>query len=234
MDNKKSRNDNTVGGAYIDTQKGDFVLGPINGNELAGYSSAQLVSIQLGLGSDGCQIVDAILRQCGGLAKLCRADRHWLKQWSGLSDNSITRLQVALELAARAAKEELLTTDYLSSPTAVSRYLATHYLLARRECFMCLYLDAHHRVLDAEQLFIGTIDSASVYPREIVVAALRHCAVGIIVAHNHPSGCSEPSDADHRVTRRIKAALDLVDIRLLDHLILGQGEVFSFAKAGFL
>ncbi|MDG0978265.1 MAG: DNA repair protein RadC [Halieaceae bacterium] len=202
--------------------------------DLSELTSAQLLAIQLNVENEGRQVAESLLDQCGGLARVLKSDSAWLRNTVGLSPRSIRRLRVVAELSSRAAKEALLDVNVLSNPNLVREYLSEYLLAAKREYFVCLYLDVRHQVLKVDTLFSGTVDSASVYPREIVATALQVGAVNIIIAHNHPSGCSQPSDADHRVTEKVRKALSLVDICLLDHLVLGQGEFFSFAKAGFL
>lgn len=202
--------------------------------DLGELNSAQLLAIQLGIEHEGQQVANALLEQCGGLAKVLKSDSFWLRYEYGLSEVSIRRLRLVAELASRAAKEALVNVNVLSSPNLVREYLAEYLVAAKREHFVCLYLDVRNQIIRVETLFSGTVDSASVYPREIVAAALRVGAVNIIIAHNHPSGSAQPSDADHRVTENVRRALRLVDISLLDHLVLGQGEFFSFANEGFL
>ena len=130
--------------------------------------------------------------------------------------------------------EDLKTKDVFSSSGATRRYLQIHLKNLQQEVFVCLFLDNQHRLLAQETLFRGTIDGASVYPREVVKRALFHNAAALIFAHNHPSGVAEPSQADINITRRLKEALDLVGVRTLDHLIIGEGEVTSLAENGVL
>lgn len=202
--------------------------------DLRELTSAELLAIQLGVENEGRHVAESLLNQCGGLARVLRSDDAWLRNTVGLSPSSIRRLRVVAELSSRAAKEALLDVDVLSNPNLVREYLSEYLVAAKREHFVCLYLDVRNQVLKVDTLFSGTVDAASVYPREIVATALQVGAVNIIIAHNHPSGSSQPSEADHRVTEKVRKALGLVDICLLDHLVLGQGEFFSFAKAGFL
>ena len=124
--------------------------------------------------------------------------------------------------------------DVLTSPAETRRFLQYHLGGHRREVFSCLFLDSQHRVLRCEDLFMGTLDGAAVYPREVAVRALQYHAAAVIFAHNHPSGVAEPSSADRRITERLCAALALLDIRVLDHIIVGRGREFSFAEEGLL
>ena len=123
---------------------------------------------------------------------------------------------------------------YLTSPEATRRYLTTHFADKTREVFSLIFMDSQHGVLGIEDLFTGTIDSASVYPREIVKDALSHEAAAVIFAHNHPSGTAEPSTADQHITTRINTALETIDIRVLDHLVIGGTVTVSFAERGLL
>lgn len=124
--------------------------------------------------------------------------------------------------------------DQFTSPESVSDYLRLQLAEKKREIFYCLFLDSQHRLIEDRELFIGTIDGCSVYPREVVKAALEINAAAVIFAHNHPSGVAEPSEADRRITDRLRDALALVDIRVLDHFIVGDEDVISFAKRGLI
>ena len=124
--------------------------------------------------------------------------------------------------------------DVLADPQATRAYLSMHMARGEHEIFACLFLDNRNRVIVFEELFRGTIDGATVYPREVVKAALRHNAAAVILAHNHPSGVAEPSGADRDITKRLIAALDLVDIRVLDHLVIGRENITSLAERGMM
>ena len=130
--------------------------------------------------------------------------------------------------------EDLRRTPVLENPRAVSQYLCVHYAGHEREVFSCLFLDNRHRLISVEEMFQGTIDGASVHPREVVKRALKLNAAAVILAHNHPSGVAEPSQADELITARLRDALALVDIRVLDHLIVGGSSVTSLAEKGLL
>lgn len=153
---------------------------------------------------------------------------------AGVGFASKRRLKAALGLATVIAEHKLTDRDLMNSPAACEQFLLAKLGSQEHECFFGLFLDSQHRLLRAEPIFQGTIDSAAVYPRVIVTRALQLRAAALVVAHNHPSGCSKPSQADERLTIRLKDALALVDIRLLDHLIVGCGEVTSLANMGFL
>ena len=152
----------------------------------------------------------------------------------GYAADPTVKLQAARELAARAIAEDLGGRDCLSSPRAVRDLLKLKLAGLPHEVFMCLQLDAQHRVIAIEELFRGTLTQTSVYPREVVKAALRANAAAVIFAHNHPSGVLEPSQADELITRRLKEALALMDVRVLDHFIIGDGLCFSFSEHGLL
>lgn len=136
--------------------------------------------------------------------------------------------------AKRILTRQICRTDALSSPKFVSDYLIMQFAGFEHAVFACLFLDNRHRVITFGKLFRGTIDGCSVHPREVVKAALTHNAAAVILAHNHPSGHSEPSQADRMITRRLKEALALVDIRVLDHVVVGTGDTVRFAERGLL
>ena len=145
-----------------------------------------------------------------------------------------TRLRASRELVQRWMLEELRRLPVLESPRIVRDYLAVHYAGHEREVFGCLFLDNRHRLIAVEEMFLGTIDGASVHPREVVKRALQLNAAAVILAHNHPSGVAEPSQADELITARLRDALALVDIRVLDHLVVGGTTVTSFVERGLL
>ncbi len=150
----------------------------------------------------------------------------------GVGPARLRRLAATLHLGSRLALEELVQLPVMTSPESCTAFLRQHFALHRREVFSCLFLDTRNRLLACRDLFVGTIDGAAVYPREVVAEALRQGATGVIAAHNHPSGSAVPSAADVRITERLRAALALLDIRLLDHLIVGHGQVYSMARHG--
>lgn len=144
------------------------------------------------------------------------------------------KLVASLEFTKRLMREDLYRGPALTSPAAVSEYLTAHFLGREYEAFVVIFLDTRHRVLFIEEMFRGTIDGASVYPREVACAVLKHKAAACIFAHNHPSGVAEPSMADQAITRRLKDALSTIDIRVLDHFVIAGNKVVSFAKRGLL
>ena len=189
-------------------------------------SDAELLAIFLRTGVPGCSAVD--------LRALLQAEQKQFCSRPGLGPAKYAQLQAVMEMARRHLFEELKRGDALTSPGAVRNFLRSQLAALPHEVFACLYLDNQHRVIAFEELFRGTLDSASVYPREVIKRALAHNAAALILTHNHPSGVSEPSQADLLLTRRLKESLALVDIRVLDHLVVGDGEPVSFAERGLL
>ncbi|MCB1730260.1 MAG: DNA repair protein RadC [Halieaceae bacterium] len=200
-------------------------------------SDAELLAVMLGTGYRDCsavQLARELLVEFDGLAGLLRVDGPRLLAWPGIGIAKYAQLRAALELARRQALQEMGRVDVLSSPEATGRFLQYHLGSRDREVFCCIFLDSQHQVLCCEDLFFGTLDGAAVYPREVATRALQYRAAAVIFAHNHPSGVAEPSAADRRITERLCAALALLDIRVLDHIIVGRGSEFSFAREGLL
>ncbi|MEZ7859728.1 MAG: DNA repair protein RadC, partial [Porticoccaceae bacterium] len=190
----------------------------------AALSDAELLAIFLRTGLPGITAIDlarALLSEFGSIGALLSARQDAFCERKGLGPAKFAQLQAALELTSRYIKEELRANPIFTSPQMVRDYLAVQMRGYQREVFVILLLDSRHQLLDFHELFQGTIDMASVYPREIVKLALQNNAAAVIVAHNHPSGVAEPSQSDIAITKRIKQALALVDIRLLDHFIIG-------------
>ncbi|MEC9408776.1 MAG: DNA repair protein RadC [Pseudomonadota bacterium] len=203
----------------------------------AALSDAELLAIFLRTGVAGCSAVDLarqLLLDFGGLRPLLAADRRSFCAGRGLGDAKYVQLQAVLEIARRYLDAELRDTPRIHDARSAYRYLQAQLAHRPHEVFGLLLLDTRHRVLGFEELFRGTIDGASVYPREVVKTALAHNAAAVILAHNHPSGVAEPSAADRQLTRRLVEALGLVDIRVLDHVVIGHGEPVSFAERGLL
>jgi DNA repair protein RadC len=170
-----------------------------------------------------------------GLAGLLHASGEELKTVNGLGGTAKrSELMAVLELARRAVAEQLKAREVFGSPDAVKNYLQLH--LARRphEVFAALFLDAQNKLIAMEELFRGTLTQTSVYPREVVLKALHHHAAAVVLAHNHPSGTVQPSRADEALTQTLKAALALVDVRVLDHVIVAPGQALSMAEKGLL
>jgi DNA repair protein RadC len=200
-------------------------------------SDAELLAIFLRTGVPGKTAVDLareLLARFGSLRSLLTARQENFCQAPGLGSAKYAQLQAVLEMGRRYLGERLERGEALCSPAATRRYLSARLRDLEYEVFCCLYLDNRHRVLAFEELFAGTLDGAAVYPREVVKRALGHNAAAVILAHNHPSGVAEPSRADELLTLRLKEALALVDIRILDHLVIGDGEPVSFAERGLM
>ncbi|QGU33297.1 RadC family protein [Thermochromatium tepidum] len=200
-------------------------------------SDAELLAIFLRTGIPGKSAVDlarALLADFGGLTGLLAADRRRFCDGKGLGLAKYAQLQAALELSRRYLLTRLSGQDVLTSPEVTRDYLKLRLYGAPHEIFACLFLDNRHRVILYEELFRGTIDGASVHPREVVRRVIETNAAAVIFAHNHPSGVAEPSQADLSITRRLKEALALIDVRVLDHIIIGDGDGTSFAERGLL
>ncbi len=169
-----------------------------------------------------------------GLAGLLQASGDDLKRVKGLGPAKRAELLAVLELARRAMAQRLAERTVFSTPSAVKDYLALHLSGKKHEVFAVLFLDAQNRLLALEEMFRGTLTQTSVYPREVVLRALHHHAGSVVLAHNHPSGSPEPSRADEALTQTLKAALMLVDVRVLDHIIVAQGGCLSMAERGLM
>jgi len=199
-------------------------------------SDAELLAIFLRTGVQGYSAVDLarfLLDDFGGLRPLLEAGEAEFCQRHGLGPAKFVQLQAVLEMARRHLFENIQRGDALCSPDQTRQYLQTQLQNYPHEVFACLFLDNRNRVISFEKIFFGTIDGASVYPREVVKLALKKNAAAVIFAHNHPSGVAEPSRSDEQITRRLKQALEVVDIRVLDHIVIGD-EVVSFAERGIL
>ncbi|MGO9037242.1 MAG: RadC family protein [Steroidobacteraceae bacterium] len=200
-------------------------------------SDAELLAILLRTGIAGRSAVDLardILLSFRSLRKLIAADRARFCAHPGLGPARYAELQAAAEISRRQLAELARAGPSMASPRATGEFLRAKLRDLEHEVFCCLYLDNRHRLIQFEELFRGTIDGASVHPREIVKLALQRNCAAVIVAHNHPSGVAEPSRADELITQRVKEALALVDIRLLDHIIVGDGASVSLAERGLL
>jgi DNA repair protein RadC len=180
------------------------------------------------------QLAQQLLDACGGVRVLLAAQADDLKRVKGLGPAKRAEIAAVIELARRALVQELAERPVLDTPARVKDYLQLQLGGRGAEVFAVMFLDAQHRLLRLEEMFRGTLTQTSVYPREIVKRALEWHAGAVILAHNHPSGVAEPSTADQTLTRALKAALQLVDVRVLDHFVVGHGEVISFAERGLL
>jgi len=200
-------------------------------------SDAELLAIFLRTGVSGKSAVDLareLLARFGSLRQLLAADRALFCEAPGLGDAKFAQLQAVLEMGRRHLSERFERGNPLMSPEHTARFLQSQLRDYPYEVFAVLFLDNRHRVLAFEELFRGTIDGASVHPREVVRRALRHNAAAVILSHNHPSGVAEPSQADQQITSRLREALALVDVRVLDHLVVGDGDCCSLAERGLI
>jgi DNA repair protein RadC len=203
----------------------------------ASLSDAELVALFIGTGPRGrsaLEVARELLTRFGRLSRLLAAGHRELGQVPGVGAARCAQITAVMELARRALSEEMKARDSLASPAAVRGYLRLHMQDLGHECFYCVFLDAQNRVIDASELFRGTLTQTSVYPREVVKHALRHNAAAVILAHNHPSGVAEPSLQDQALTRTLAEALALVDVKVLDHFIVAPGACLSFAERGLL
>jgi len=200
-------------------------------------SDAELLAIFLRTGVRGCSAVDLarrLLNEFGGLRQLLEAELEEFSCHLGLGPAKFAQLQAVLEMGRRHLAATIRRQSALESPQAVRDFLKAELRHEPHEVFACLFMDTKHRVLAFEVLFRGTIDGASVYPRQVVKRALAHNAAALILSHNHPSGVSEPSHADRMLTERLKEALSLIDVRILDHFIIGDGEPLSMVEYGWM
>ncbi len=200
-------------------------------------SDAELLAIFLRTGVRGCSAVELarrLLSEFGGLRQLLEADQDEFTSHVGLGPAKFAQLQAVLEMGRRHLEATIKRESALESPQAVRDFLKARLRHEPHEVFACLFLDTKHRVLAFEPLFYGTIDGASVYPRQVVKRALAHNAAALILSHNHPSGIAEPSQADRLLTERLKEALALIDVRILDHFIVGDGEPLSMVEYGWM
>ena len=200
-------------------------------------SDAELVALFVGRASGGRSAVELArdaLGALGGIAGLMSADSREVAALDGFGSSHWTMLEAAKEISRRHVFSTIAGNDVISSPEQVRNYLSMHLTGLSYEVFSALLLDNRHRVIEYREMFRGTIDSAAVYPREVVKRCLSSNAAAVIFAHNHPSGFAEPSDTDVRLTRKLVDALALVDVRVLDHLIVGQGVQTSLAERGLM
>lgn len=200
-------------------------------------SDAELLAIFLRTGIKGKTAVDIareLIAEHGGLRPLLLCDQQRFCQTRGLGTAQYALLQATLEMSRRHLKETLQRSDSLTSPAATRHYLLAQLRDYSHEVFGCLFLDNRHRVITFVEVSHGTINGANVYPREVVKKALAHHAAAVILVHNHPSGVAEPSQADRHITEKLCAALALIDTRVLDHFIVGDNQIYSFAEHGLL
>ena len=203
----------------------------------ASLSDAELLAIFLRTGAAGKSAVDLarhLLSKFGSLRALLEADQPTFSGELGLGPAKFAQLQAVQEMNRRHLAERLRVRSALENPQAVRDYLKSMLRHEQQEVFGCLFLDSRHQVLSFEALFRGSIDSTSVHPREVVKRALAHNAAALILCHNHPSGNATPSQADRLLTKRLQEALQLIDVRILDHFIVGDGDPLSMAEYGWM
>ena len=203
----------------------------------ATLSDAELLAVVIRAGGPGTSALDlarGLLLHFDTLTGVLTASQEEFCQCRGLGPVAYVQMQAMLELSKRHLHEQLASSDALTSSELTRQYLRARLRHYEHEVFTCLYLDNQHRVVKLEELFSGTIDGAAVYPREVVKRCLRHNAAAVIFAHNPPSGVAEPSQADIAITRRLAAALNTIDVRVLDHIVVGRNEAVSFAERGLM
>lgn len=206
-------------------------------NGAKSLTDSELLAIFLRTGIKGrsvMQIARDLLRRFDGIRGLLDAEAGVIIKARGVGCAKYAQLTAAMELTERYLQHSFVKGDAITDPLQTRKFLKSKLRGYEREVFACLYLDNQHRLINYEELFYGTIDGASVHPREVVKRVLSQNAAAVIFAHNHPSGLAEPSQADRRITERLKSALMLVDVRVLDHLIVGETEVLSFAEKGLI
>jgi len=200
-------------------------------------ADAELLALVLRTGARGRNVLqhaEDLLGRFGGLAGLMRARPDELSQDAGLGPAKRAELGAVLEIARRSLAQELRAAPVFDHPQKVKDYVALHLGALPCEVFAVLFLDARHRLIELRELFRGTLSQTSVYPREVLRLALQLNAGAVVLAHNHPSGVAEPSGADEALTRSLAGALGMIDVRVLDHLVVGTGSVVSFAERGLL
>ncbi|MCL2893564.1 RadC family protein [Brenneria tiliae] len=200
-------------------------------------TDAELLAIFLRTGSPGMhvmQLAESLLLEFGSLYQLMSADRDAFCQTKGVGISKYAQLKAVAELSRRLFSSRLAKENAMLSPEITGQYLQLLLSRQEREVFLVMFLDNQHRVIRHQEMFAGTIDCVEVHPREIVREALKSNAAALILAHNHPSGKAEPSQADRAITEQIIKACLLLEIRVLDHLVIGHGEYVSFAERGWI
>ncbi|MDO9072238.1 MAG: DNA repair protein RadC [Rubrivivax sp.] len=201
-------------------------------------ADAELLALLLRTGYQGhgvLALAQEVLDKVGGFAGLLNTEADTLKAIKGLGGTAKrAELLALMEMARRALAQQMAASPVFDSPGSVKDYLGLHLGGRQQEVFAVLFLDGQHRLLRLEEMFHGTLTQTSVYPREVVKRALQLNAGAVVLAHNHPSGVAEPSRADEYLTQTLKTALQLVDVRVLDHIVVGQGQVVSMAERGLL
>jgi len=203
----------------------------------AALSDTELLALLLRTGLPGqgvFALAEQVLKEFKGFAGLLHAQADDLKRIKGLGPAKRAEVAAVIEMARRALAQQLEVSEAFDAPQKVKDFLALHLAALEQEVFAVMFLDGQHRLLEFEVMFQGSLTQTSVYPREVVKRALALGCAAVILAHNHPSGAAEPSRADEYLTQTLKSALLLIDVRVLDHLVVGHGEVVSFAERGLL
>jgi len=203
----------------------------------AALADAELLALLLRTGTKGqgvLALAGLVLEQCGGFAGLMRAEAAQLQGIKGLGPAKRSELLAVMEMARRALAQQMQAAPVFDSPQRVKDYVSLQLAGRSQEVFAVLFLDAQHRLLRLEEMFQGTLNQTSVYPREVLKRALALNAAAVVLAHNHPSGVAEPSRADEYLTQTLKTALQVVDVRVLDHIVVGTGSAVSMAERGLL
>lgn len=223
--------------AITDWPEGERPREKLLANGIGALSDAELLAIFLRVGVQGKSAVDLsrdLLNTFGSLTGIFAADLAQICQIHGMGESKYCQLQAIFEMSRRALDEELQLADSLNAPEKVRDYLTLTLGSLPREVFMVLFVDAQNRVITHEIMFEGTLTQTSVYPREVIKRALVHNAAAVILAHNHPSGVPEPSEADKALTKSLQAALAMIDMQVLDHFIVAGNEMRSFAELGLI
>ena len=200
-------------------------------------SNAELLAIFIRSGTKGKTAIDIgrdLLARYGSLKGIVEADVTGLCQTDGIGPAKYAHIMAGLELGRRYLEERVREETPITSPQITRQYLKSRLNAYQHEVFACMFMDNRHRLIIFKELFTGTIDGASVYPREVVKMSLKYNAAALIFAHNHPSGVAEPSQSDIQITRRLKDALALIEVRVLDHLIIGNNDIVSLAERGLI
>ena len=203
----------------------------------ASLSDAELLAIFLRVGMRGKTALDLardLITHYGNLKALLSATEVNFCAFPGMGPAKFVQLQASLEMSKRYFNDEMRESNAITNPDASKQFLRRALASKKHEVFACLYLDTQHHIIDFEELFTGTLDAASVYPREVVRSVIEKAAAAVIFCHNHPSGSTTASEADIHLTARLKKALELIDVRVLDHMIVAGNQVMSFAENGLL
>lgn len=200
-------------------------------------SDAELLALFLRTGTRNLPVLtlsQKLLNEFGSFYNLMNASHDEFCKKEGLGTAKYTQLKAVVELSHRYLKVKMTKENYLTSPTLTHHYLANRLMDKDREIFMVIFLDNQNHVINCEEMFVGTYNCVEVHPREVARKALQYNAAALILAHNHPSGLAEPSQADRALTKKIEQVCELIDVRVIDHLVIGKGEYVSFAERGWI